>query len=97
MTRVSPKNSSVDPTSSRSNSIRRPWRSSASPRWSPSEAPARRSAALADAAVDAGATADEIVEVLVGVARVVGLPCVVAAAPNVAIALGYDVDEDLEQ
>ena len=50
--------------------------------------------ALSDAAVDAGATADEIVAVLVGVARVVGLPRVVAAAPNVAIALGYDVDED---
>ena len=50
--------------------------------------------ALSDAAIDAGATAEEIVAVLVGVARVVGLPRVVASAPKVAIALGYDVDED---
>jgi alkylhydroperoxidase/carboxymuconolactone decarboxylase family protein YurZ len=50
--------------------------------------------AQADAAVDAGATADEIVDVLVGVIPVVGLPCVVAAAPKLALALGHDVDED---
>jgi 4-carboxymuconolactone decarboxylase len=35
-----------------------------------------------DAAVSAGATAAEIVDVLVGVVPVVGLPCVVAAAPS---------------
>ena len=52
--------------------------------------------ALADAAVDAGATAAEIVDVLVGVVPVVGLPCAVAAAPNLALALGYDTDEGLE-
>ena len=52
--------------------------------------------ALADAAVDAGATAAEIVDVLVGIVPVVGLPCVVAAAPNLALALGYDTDEALE-
>ena len=51
--------------------------------------------AMTDAAVEAGATADEIVDVLAGVAAVVGLPCVVAAAPKVAIALGHDVDEAL--
>ena len=50
-----------------------------------------------DAAVDAGATAAEIVDVLVGVVPVVGLPCVVAAAPKLAMALGYDIDEALEQ
>lgn len=50
--------------------------------------------AQVDAAVDAGATADEIVDVLVGVIPVVGLPCVVAAAPKLALALGHDVDED---
>jgi 4-carboxymuconolactone decarboxylase len=49
--------------------------------------------AQADAAVDAGATAAEIVEVLVGVIPVVGLPCVVAAAPKLALALGQDVDD----
>jgi alkylhydroperoxidase/carboxymuconolactone decarboxylase family protein YurZ len=52
--------------------------------------------ALADAAVDAGATAAEIVDVLVGIVPVVGLPCAVAAAPNLALALGYDTDEALE-
>ena len=49
-----------------------------------------------DAAVSAGATAEEIVEMLVGVVSVVGLPSVVAAAPRLAMALGYDVDEALE-
>ena len=49
--------------------------------------------AQADAAIDAGATAAEIVDVLVGVIPVVGLPRVVAAAPKLALALGYDVDE----
>jgi 4-carboxymuconolactone decarboxylase len=53
--------------------------------------------AEADAAVSAGATAAEIVEVLVGVIPVVGLPSVVAAAPSLAMALGYDVSDDVEQ
>jgi alkylhydroperoxidase/carboxymuconolactone decarboxylase family protein YurZ len=49
--------------------------------------------AHADAAIDAGATAAEIVDVLVAVLPVVGLPCVVAAAPKLALALGHDVDD----
>jgi alkylhydroperoxidase/carboxymuconolactone decarboxylase family protein YurZ len=49
--------------------------------------------ALADAAVDAGATTAEIVEVLVAVIPVVGLPSVAEAAPKLALALGHDVDE----
>jgi 4-carboxymuconolactone decarboxylase len=49
--------------------------------------------AQADAAIDAGATAAEIIDVLVGVIPVVGLPCVVAAAPRLALALGYDVED----
>ena len=49
--------------------------------------------AQADAAVGAGATAAEIVDVLVGVVPVVGLPRVVAAAPKLALALGYDIDD----
>lgn len=49
--------------------------------------------AHADAAIDAGATAAEIVDVLVGVVPVVGLPCVVTAAPRLAMALGYDPDD----
>jgi 4-carboxymuconolactone decarboxylase len=53
--------------------------------------------AQADAAVDAGATAAEIVDVLVGVIPVVGLPIVVATAPKLAMALGYDTNDAFEQ
>jgi 4-carboxymuconolactone decarboxylase len=49
-----------------------------------------------DAALDAGATPAEVVDVLLGVASVVGMPCIVAAAPNLALALGYDTDAALE-
>ena len=52
-------------------------------------------AAQADAAVSAGASVAEIVEVLSGVVPIVGLPCVVAAAPNLALALGYDIENAL--
>ena len=52
--------------------------------------------AQADVAVSAGASAAEIVAVLVGVVDVVGLPRVVAAAPRLAMALGYDTDEAFE-
>jgi 4-carboxymuconolactone decarboxylase len=51
----------------------------------------------ADAAIDAGASAAEMVDVLVGVVSVVGIPCVVAAAPKLALALGCDSDEALDQ
>lgn len=53
--------------------------------------------AQADAAVDAGASAAEMVDVLIAVLPVVGIPCVVAAAPKLALALGYDSDDALEQ
>jgi 4-carboxymuconolactone decarboxylase len=49
-----------------------------------------------DAAVSAGATAAEIVCVLVGVIPIVGLPQAVAAAPKLAMALGYDTDDAFE-
>jgi alkylhydroperoxidase/carboxymuconolactone decarboxylase family protein YurZ len=49
-----------------------------------------------DAALDAGASPDEVVEVLLGVASVVGMPCIVAAAPSLALALGYDTEVALE-
>jgi 4-carboxymuconolactone decarboxylase len=52
--------------------------------------------AQADAAINAGATVAEIVDVLIGAIPVVGLPCVVAAAPKLALALGYDVEEVLD-
>jgi len=46
--------------------------------------------------VNAGATAAEIVDVLIGVIPIVGLPRAVAAAPKLALALGYDTDDALE-
>ena len=52
--------------------------------------------AQTDAAVSVGATAAEIVDVLVGVIPVVGLPRVVAAAPSLAMALGDDTDDAFE-
>ena len=52
--------------------------------------------AYADAAVSEGATAAEMVDVLVGVVPVVGLPRVVTAAPKLALALGYDTNDAFE-
>ena len=52
--------------------------------------------ALTDAAIGMGATPDEIVEVLVAIVPTVGLPRAVSAAPSVAMALGYDVEDALE-
>ncbi|KRC58564.1 hypothetical protein ASE14_18520 [Agromyces sp. Root81] len=48
--------------------------------------------AQVDAAISAGSTPAQIVDVLVGVIPVIGLPRVVAAAPKIALALGHDVD-----
>ena len=45
--------------------------------------------------MSAGASAAEIVDVLVSVIAIVGMPVVVAAAPKLAMALGYDLDEAL--
>lgn len=47
-------------------------------------------------ALAAGATKDEIAEVLLAIAPVAGLARVVSAAPELAIALGYDVEAALE-
>jgi 4-carboxymuconolactone decarboxylase len=49
----------------------------------------------ADAAWAAGATGGEIVGVLIALVPVLGLPCVVDAAPKMALALGFDIEEDL--
>ncbi len=46
--------------------------------------------AEADGAVSAGATTAEIVDVLAGIVSIVGVPSVVAAAPKLALALGFD-------
>jgi 4-carboxymuconolactone decarboxylase len=48
-------------------------------------------------ALAAGATDDEIAEVLLAIAPVIGLGRVVSAAPDVAIALGYDIVAALEE
>jgi 4-carboxymuconolactone decarboxylase len=47
-----------------------------------------------DAALAAGATVDEVVGTLVAIAPTVGLTRVVSAAPDVAVALGYDIDAE---
>ena len=48
-------------------------------------------------ALAAGATEDEIADVLLAIAPVAGLGRVVSAAPDVAIALGYDIAAALEE
>ena len=48
-------------------------------------------------ALAAGASEDEIADVLLAVAPVAGLGRVVAAAPHVATALEYDIDAALEE
>jgi len=48
-------------------------------------------------ALGAGATEDEIAEVLLAIAPVAGLGRIVAAAPELAIALGYDIEAALEE
>jgi 4-carboxymuconolactone decarboxylase len=48
-------------------------------------------------ALAAGATDDEIADVLLVIAPVIGLGRIVCAAPDVAIALGYDVAAALEE
>ena len=48
-------------------------------------------------ALAAGATQDEVADVLLATAPVAGLGRVVSAAPNVAAALGYDVEVALEE
>ena len=45
-------------------------------------------------AIQAGASEPEIVDVLVTVGPAVGLARVVAAAPGLALALGYDIEAD---
>lgn len=49
-----------------------------------------------EAALAAGSNLDEVVGTLIAVASAVGLARAVSAAPQLALALGYDVDADLE-
>jgi 4-carboxymuconolactone decarboxylase len=48
-------------------------------------------------ALAAGATEDEIADVLLAIAPVVGLGRIVSAAPDLATALGYDIAAALEE
>jgi len=49
--------------------------------------------AVTDAALDAGASVSDVVDVLVVVLPIVGPARVVAAAPGLALTLGHDTDE----
>jgi 4-carboxymuconolactone decarboxylase len=49
-----------------------------------------------DRALAAGASVDDVIDTLKVVAPSVGLARVVSAAPDVALALGYDIDGALE-
>jgi 4-carboxymuconolactone decarboxylase len=48
-------------------------------------------------AADAGATRDEIVGVLVSVGPTIGLASLVASAPRLAMAIGYDLENGADQ
>jgi 4-carboxymuconolactone decarboxylase len=50
----------------------------------------------AEAALDAGATAEEVVGVLIAVAPISGLARVIAAVPQIALAIGYDIEQAFE-
>ena len=50
-----------------------------------------------DDATRAGATVDEMVGMLIAVMPSIGVARVVAAAPNLALAMGYDVAAALEE
>lgn len=50
-----------------------------------------------DSALAAGASERDIVDVLVAVGPVVGLARVASAAPELALALGYDVESKAEE
>jgi alkylhydroperoxidase/carboxymuconolactone decarboxylase family protein YurZ len=49
-----------------------------------------------EVALAAGASLDEIVGTLIAVAPTIGLARVVSAAPELALAIGYDIDAALE-
>jgi len=50
-----------------------------------------------DAALDAGATPDEILGTMIAVAPISGIARVVQATPDVALAMGYDLDAAFEE
>ena len=60
------------------------------------DAPEAAFDSVTSAALANGATADDVVDVLITTCPVVGSAHVATAAPRVARVLGYDVDADLE-
>ncbi len=48
------------------------------------------------AAISAGASPEQITDVLVVIARIAGSALVMSAAPKLALAMGYDVDDGME-
>lgn len=63
----------------------------------PLDAPQSSYRPAVEAAIRAGASLDDLLGTLVATAGSVGSPRVVAAAPRIALAAGYDVDEALEE
>jgi 4-carboxymuconolactone decarboxylase len=61
------------------------------------DAPIRTFQSLVGSALKAGATVEEVVGALLAVAPAAGEPRIVAVAPKIALALGYDVDEAFER
>ena len=53
--------------------------------------------AAVSAALGAGASDEEVVDVLLAIGPEVGAGRIVGAAPHVAAAIGYDMDADLER
>jgi alkylhydroperoxidase/carboxymuconolactone decarboxylase family protein YurZ len=60
------------------------------------DGPATAFETAAGMAMATGATEEELVEILISAAPTVGTAHVVAAAPKLALAIGYDVDAALE-
>jgi 4-carboxymuconolactone decarboxylase len=61
------------------------------------DAPQSSYGAAVEGAMRAGATLDDLVATLLATIGTVGVPRVLAAAPRIALAAGYDVDVALEQ
>ena len=78
---------------SRSSTARR-RRSCASARCSRSGASTASLRWTVEVAQSAGATDEEILDVLVAIGPAVGLACVVAGAPRLALAMGYEIDDE---
>lgn len=60
------------------------------------DAPTKTFQALVGSALQAGATVEEVIGAMVAVAPAAGEPRIVAVAPKIAFALGYDVDAAFE-